>query len=40
MSAYLLIESCDPFEWSDVNPTCELALQLPAAGHDVEPLWH
>ena len=35
MSAYLLIESRDPFEWSDVTRTYELALQLRAAGHEV-----
>ena len=35
MSAYLLIESRDPFEWNDVTRTYELALQLLAAGHEV-----
>jgi hypothetical protein len=35
MSAYLLIESRDPFEWCDVTRTYELALQLRAAGHEV-----
>lgn len=35
MSAYLLIESRDPFESSDAARTYELAAQLRAAGHDV-----
>jgi hypothetical protein len=35
MSAYLLIESRDPFEWSEVARTYELATQLRAAGHEV-----
>ena len=35
MSAYLLIESHDPFECSGVTHTYELATQLRAAGHQV-----
>jgi len=35
MSAYLLIESRDQFECSEVARTYELARQLRAAGHDV-----
>ena len=35
MSAYLLIESRDPFECSAVARTYELAMQLRAAGHEV-----
>ena len=35
MAGYLLIESRDPFESTGVERTCELALQLRAAGHDV-----
>ena len=35
MSGYLLIESRDPFESTGVARTCELAVQLRAAGHDV-----
>jgi hypothetical protein len=35
MSAYLLIESRDPFEWGEAVRTYELAMQLRAAGHEV-----
>jgi hypothetical protein len=35
MPGYLLIESRDPFESTGAARTCELALQLRAAGHDV-----
>jgi hypothetical protein len=35
MAGYLLIESRDPFESSDVARTYELATQLRAAGHEV-----
>ena len=35
MRGYLLIESRDPFESAGVARTCELAIQLRAAGHDV-----
>jgi len=35
MSAYLLIESRDPFESTEAARTYELAMQLRAAGHEV-----
>jgi predicted peroxiredoxin len=35
MSAYLLIESRDPFECSEVARTYELATQLRSVGHEV-----
>ena len=35
MPGYLLIESRDPFESTGAARTCELAIQLRAAGHDV-----
>jgi hypothetical protein len=35
MPAYLLIESRDSFESTGAARTCELAIQLRAAGHDV-----
>lgn len=35
MRGYLLIESRDPFESTGAARTCELAIQLRAAGHDV-----
>jgi hypothetical protein len=35
MAGYLLIESRDPFECTGAARTCELALQLRAAGNDV-----
>jgi len=35
MPGYLLIESHDPFESMGAARTCELAVQLRAAGHDV-----
>lgn len=35
MPGYLLIESRDPFESTDVARTYELAAQLRAAGHEV-----
>lgn len=35
MRSYLLIESRDPFESTGVAGTCELAIQLRDAGHDV-----
>lgn len=35
MSGYLLIESRDPFESTGAARTCELAIQLRAAGHEV-----
>jgi sulfur relay (sulfurtransferase) complex TusBCD TusD component (DsrE family) len=35
MPGYLLIESRDPFESTGAARTCELAVQLHAAGHDV-----
>jgi len=35
MAGYVLIESCDPFESTGAERTCELAMQLRAAGHDV-----
>ena len=35
MSDYLFIESRDPFEWSEVAQTYELATQLRAAGHQI-----
>jgi intracellular sulfur oxidation DsrE/DsrF family protein len=35
MPGYLLIESRDPFESTGAARTCELAVQLRAAGHDV-----
>ena len=35
MPGYLLIESRDPFESTSAAHTCELALQLRAAGHEV-----
>lgn len=35
MAGYLLIESRDPFESIGSERTCELAMHLRAAGHDV-----
>jgi sulfur relay (sulfurtransferase) complex TusBCD TusD component (DsrE family) len=35
MPGYLLIESRDPFESTGAARTCELALELRAAGHEV-----
>jgi sulfur relay (sulfurtransferase) complex TusBCD TusD component (DsrE family) len=35
MPGYLLIESHDPFESTSAARTCELAMQLRAAGHEV-----
>jgi hypothetical protein len=35
MAGYLLIESRDPFESTGAERTCELAMRLRAAGHDV-----
>jgi hypothetical protein len=35
MPGYLLIESRDPFESTGAARTCELAIQLRAADHDV-----
>lgn len=35
MPGYLLIESRDPFESTGASRTCELAMQLRAAGHEV-----
>ncbi len=35
MPGYLLIESRDPFESAGAARTCELAMQLRAAGHEV-----
>jgi intracellular sulfur oxidation DsrE/DsrF family protein len=35
MPGYLLIESRDPFESTGTARTCELAIQLRTAGHDV-----
>ena len=35
MPGYLLIESRDPFESTGAARTCELAIQLRAAGHEV-----
>jgi sulfur relay (sulfurtransferase) complex TusBCD TusD component (DsrE family) len=35
VSAYLLIESRDPFANRDVERSCELAAQLTKAGHEV-----
>jgi DsrE/DsrF-like family len=35
MSGYILIESRDPFESAGPARTCELAMHLRAAGHEV-----
>jgi len=35
MPGYLLIESRDPYESTGAARTCELAIQLRAAGHEV-----
>jgi hypothetical protein len=35
VSSYLLIESRDPFKWSHVTHTYQLAIQLRAASHEV-----